>query len=77
MVTKHFFLPMYKQKKWFHVQENVTCGYSLHWQIRIWFKGRASVGNVKTDAPFRESECGMHVLGKQGSDTNALSGAQA
>lgn len=24
MVTKHFILPVYTQKKWFHVQQNVT-----------------------------------------------------
>lgn len=29
MVTKHFILPVYTQKKWFHVQQNVTFGYIL------------------------------------------------
>lgn len=27
MVTKGFFLPIYKQQEWFQVQQNVTLGY--------------------------------------------------
>lgn len=73
------FLPVYKQKKRFYVQQAVSCGYFLNQEACLWFKRTfvSEGGCIWTQAHFvvlnasrTQSKHGKNVLGKSNSDTS-------